>query len=269
MARTGDHIAIVTGASRGIGRTIALCLAEGGADILVLGPKADLPDGLLADIAALGRRAVAMAGDVGNPEVAGAAVRMATRELGPVRTLVNNAGVNLRVPTLEMALEDWQHVLDVNLNGTLHFCRAVLPGMVAEGGRALLPLGGVQKGYKGFGLAMTEELPDPGLSGKSRANTRPGPLSQSVFLQVIDSEAFAGLDVVTKQSDFLADACRANPPASSDTPARVPGDAAARHRRDALANDVPLDLDKLAALNEAASRLGLAPLNIAAERISS
>ena len=134
----GKHVAIVTGASRGIGRAIALRLAEGGADLLVLGTRSDLLDSLVEDIAALGRTSVAMTGDVADPGTAQAAVTMATRELGQVRTLVNSAGVNLRVPTLDMALEDWQRVIDINLNGTLHFCRAVLPTMVNSGGGAIV-----------------------------------------------------------------------------------------------------------------------------------
>lgn len=133
-----DRIAIVTGASRGIGRAIALRLAESGADLLVLGTRADLLDKLVADIGALGRKAVSMTGDVADPDLADAAVAMAARELGNVRTLVNNAGMNLRTPTLEMSLEDWQRVIDVNLNGTLHFCRAFLPGMVKAGGGAIV-----------------------------------------------------------------------------------------------------------------------------------
>lgn len=142
-AEPGDKVAIVkvaivTGASRGIGRAIALRLARAGMDVLVLGTKTDLLDALVEQIGTLGRKAVALTGDVADPGVAEAAVRLATSELGPVGVLVNNAGVNLRTPTLEMAFEDWSRVIDVNLNGTLHFCRAVLPCMVAHGGGAIV-----------------------------------------------------------------------------------------------------------------------------------
>ena len=128
----------MTGASRGIGRAIAVRLADAGADLLVLGTRADLLEVLVAEIGARGRRAVAMTGDVADPRVADDAVRLAEQELGEVWVLVNNAGVNLRAPTLEMALEDWNRVIDVNLNGTLHFCRAVLPGMAKRRGGVIV-----------------------------------------------------------------------------------------------------------------------------------
>lgn len=131
-------IAIVTGASRGIGRAIALRLADAGADVLATGTRADLLDTLVAEVGASGRRAVAMVGDVADPGIAKEAVRRASRDLGAVGVLVNSAGVNLRTSTLEMALEDWNRVIDVNLNGTLHFCRAVLPGMAERGGGAIV-----------------------------------------------------------------------------------------------------------------------------------
>lgn len=104
----------------------------------MLGTKAPLLASLVAEITAHGGKALAMTGDVADPAVAQAAVELVERELGKVRILVNNAGINLRRPTLDMALADWQRVMDVNLNGTLHFCRAVLPGMVASGGGAIV-----------------------------------------------------------------------------------------------------------------------------------
>ena len=134
----GGRTAIVTGASRGIGRAIALDLAESGFSVLVLGLKAKLLASLVQEIEALGQKAVAMTGDVAVPGTADKAVQRAKQELGEVALLVNNAGINLRAPTLDMALADWSRVIDVNLTGTLHFCRAVLPEMVARGGGAIV-----------------------------------------------------------------------------------------------------------------------------------
>ncbi len=124
-----DKRAIVTGASRGIGRAIALRLAQAGARVLVHGTNADLLQPLSHETGGQW-----LAGDVADPQVAVAAVAQAEAAWGGVDILVNNAGINTRAPTLEMPLEDWHRVLDVNLNGTLHFCRAVLPGMIARGG---------------------------------------------------------------------------------------------------------------------------------------
>ena len=123
---------IVTGASRGIGRAVALALAGCGADLLVHGRDIAALDALADEIAALGRRVEVMTGDVSDEAVAQAALAQAEAAFGQVDILVNNAGINSRSSTLDMTLEDWQRVLDVNLNGTLHFCRAVLPGMIAR-----------------------------------------------------------------------------------------------------------------------------------------
>ncbi len=115
------------------------------------------------------------------------------------------------------------------------------PREVTERGGTMMPLGGQLKGHKGFGLGLIVELLGQGLSGKGRANTPPGVFSQSAFLQVIDPAFFAGLDAFTAQSDFLAAACRSNPPASwNNGPVRMPGDSAARKRRLALNEGVPV-----------------------------
>ncbi len=104
-----------------------------------------------------------------------------------------------------------------------------------------MPLGGQLKGHKGFGLGLIVELLGQGLSGKGRANTLTGVFSQSAFLQVIDPAFFAGLDAFTAQSDFLASACRSNPPAPwNNGPVRMPGDSAAGKRRSALEQGVPV-----------------------------
>jgi len=126
------EVALVTGASRGIGRAAALRLAEAGADVVVHASRPESLGTLAEEISALGRRAVVATGDVADPATAEAVVAAATGAFGAVDILVNNAGINTRSGTLDMPLDDWQRVLDVNLNGTLHFCRAVLPGMIAR-----------------------------------------------------------------------------------------------------------------------------------------
>lgn len=93
---------------------------------------------LAAEIEGAGGRAIVCAGDVANEATAVAAARQAQDAFGTLDILVNNAGMNLRSGTLEMAFADWQRVFDVNLNGTLHFCRAVLPGMIAAGGGCIV-----------------------------------------------------------------------------------------------------------------------------------
>lgn len=69
-------------------------------------------------------------GDAALPETATEVVNKAIENFGQIDILVNNAGINMRSSTLEMAIDDWKRVLDVNLNGTLYFCKAVLPYMI-------------------------------------------------------------------------------------------------------------------------------------------
>ncbi|MDS9469772.1 Ldh family oxidoreductase [Paracoccus sp. MBLB3053] len=133
------------------------------------------------------------------------------------------------------------------------------PREVTERGGSLLPLGGALKGHKGYGLGLMVELLGQGLSGKGRANTPPGPLAQSVFLQVIDPEAFVGIDAFLEQSDWLADACRSNPPGPATRGmVRVPGDSASRHRRQAQAEGVPVAEATWSSIAARAGTLGLA-----------
>ncbi|MBS8227199.1 Ldh family oxidoreductase [Vannielia litorea] len=131
------------------------------------------------------------------------------------------------------------------------------PREVTEHGGTLLPIGGTSKGYKGFGLAVIEDLMSQGLSGKGRANTPAGPLSQSIFLQVWDPDAFAGTDALVLQSDHLANACRENPPANPSRPVRIPGDQAAVLRERALTEGLQIPDETIATLNDEAKSRGL------------
>lgn len=140
------------------------------------------------------------------------------------------------------------------------------PREVTERGGTLMSLGGARKGHKGYGLALMVELLGQGLSGKGRANTAaPGPLAQSAFLQLIDPQAFAGIDAFVAQSDHLAAACRANPAADPTRPVRMPGDSAAASRRQALAQGVPVGdalWDKLVSLARSAGVTPPGPISV-------
>ncbi len=125
--------AIVTGATRGIGRASALALVGTGAHIIVHGTNQTALEELADDLCKTGITALPLAGDVADPATAAMATDLAMDRFGRIDVLVNNAGINTRSSTLDMPLDDWQRVMDVNLNGTLHFCRAVLPAMIDQG----------------------------------------------------------------------------------------------------------------------------------------
>lgn len=131
-----DQVALVTGASRGIGKAVALTLARQGASLVINGNQLDLLQEVAAEIGRTGQRCLIQAGDVSLPATAHSMVAQALQAFGRIDVLVNNAGINLRSSTLDMQVTDWQRVLDVDLTGTLLCCQAVLPHMIkAQGGR--------------------------------------------------------------------------------------------------------------------------------------
>ena len=131
-----NQVALVTGASRGIGRAIAIGLALQGASLIINGNRTELLNEVAGEVEKTGSRCLIHTGDVAVPETASVMTEIAMREFGRIDVLVNNAGINLRSPTLEMKVSDWQRVLDVDLTGTLLCCQAVLPHMIqARNGR--------------------------------------------------------------------------------------------------------------------------------------
>ncbi|HKD10908.1 MAG TPA: SDR family NAD(P)-dependent oxidoreductase [Thermoanaerobaculia bacterium] len=123
---------LVTGAGRGIGRSIALRFAEEGASVaLVSRTERELLE-TARRVEKTGARSVAIPTDVRSPDAARACVDRAEARLGPIDVLVNNAGVFLYRPFLKLSPEDWESTLATNLTGAANFCRAVLPGMVSR-----------------------------------------------------------------------------------------------------------------------------------------
>lgn len=127
-----QQTAIITGASRGIGKAIALTLASQGADLVVNGTSEDLLRELADEVNQKDRKCLIETGDIAGPAVAERLAAKALENFGRIDILVNNAGINMRVPTLEMSAEDWKRVIDVNLNGALYCCQAVLPAMIKQ-----------------------------------------------------------------------------------------------------------------------------------------
>jgi NAD(P)-dependent dehydrogenase (short-subunit alcohol dehydrogenase family) len=137
------QVALVSGASRGIGREIAVGLARDGARVALLGrDRAALEDTLRA-CAADGAKALAVPVDVTDAGAVRAAVSTVERDLGPVDVLVANAGVRDRdaVPPWETDPNDWWRVVETNLRGVYLLDRAVLPGMVARGSGRVVHVG--------------------------------------------------------------------------------------------------------------------------------
>ena len=131
------------------------------------------------------------------------------------------------------------------------------PKAVIGGKGSLLPVGGLDHGHKGFALALLVEALTQGLGGFGRADAPKG-ATNSVFVQVIDPDAFAGQAAFTRQVSWLVNACRENPPRPGVERVRSPGENAAKRRREALASGVRLAAPIVAALRPYAERFGLA-----------
>jgi len=116
-------VAVVVGGSSGIGKTIALGLAQGGADVVSSARRMELVSALADEIEALGRRSLRVTCDVDKRESLENLLKACVEAFGKVDILVNAAGITKRAPTLDFAESDWNRILDTNLTGTLRSCQ--------------------------------------------------------------------------------------------------------------------------------------------------
>jgi 3-oxoacyl-[acyl-carrier protein] reductase len=138
MFNLSGQIALVTGGSQGIGRAVALVLAELGADVAVMARTLEKCEAVAEEIRAKGRRALGVPGDMANAEEIKAAVAKVAAELGPVNILVNNAAITRDGLMLRMKQADWDEVINTNLTGVFLTTQAVLPMMTkARKGRII------------------------------------------------------------------------------------------------------------------------------------
>ena len=128
-----DQVAVVTGASRGIGRAIALRLAAGGARVVVNYHSSQAAaDEVVEQIQAAGGQAIAVQADVSHPDQAQALIDAAHKAFGRVDILVNNAGTTRDTLIMRMSEEDWDLVLDTNLKGAFNCIKAVTRAMMRQ-----------------------------------------------------------------------------------------------------------------------------------------
>ena len=123
--------ALITGAGRGIGKTIALKLAECGADIVLADMNPQVSEVLL-EVESLGRKCLTFETDVTDFEAIDAMVKKIIEELGSIHILVNNAGITQDNLFMRMKPEQWSKVIDVNLNGVFNVTKAVIRPMVKQ-----------------------------------------------------------------------------------------------------------------------------------------
>jgi NADP-dependent 3-hydroxy acid dehydrogenase YdfG len=124
-------VALVTGASSGIGEAAAVSLAQQGAAVALIARRKDRLDALAERIAEAGGRALAIEADITDRDQAQAAVQQTVATLGRLDTLINNAGVMLLGPVEDAPVDEWERMIAINLNGLLYCAHAALPHLLA------------------------------------------------------------------------------------------------------------------------------------------
>jgi NAD(P)-dependent dehydrogenase (short-subunit alcohol dehydrogenase family) len=147
------QVAIITGASRGLGQHMARALATAGADLVVTSRDPTRLASFESEIAALGRRVLSLSLDVRDLESIRSMVAAAEEFYGRIDILVNNAGCNVRKPAVDVTWEDWNLVLDTNLRGSFFVAQEAARRMIPRGYGRIINIGSITSvaGYAGLG----------------------------------------------------------------------------------------------------------------------
>jgi NAD(P)-dependent dehydrogenase (short-subunit alcohol dehydrogenase family) len=146
-------VAIVTGASRGLGQTFARALARAGADLVITSRTLDSLEPFKAEVESMGRRAVSLQLDVRSENSIRRMVGDAVKACPRIDILVNNAGCNVRKRAVDVTWDDWNLILDTNLRGAFFVAQSVAREMIPHGRGRIINIGSVTSvmGYAGLG----------------------------------------------------------------------------------------------------------------------
>jgi 2-hydroxycyclohexanecarboxyl-CoA dehydrogenase len=190
--------AVVTGGGRGLGRAIATVLAANGAAVAVWDLNGDGAEETVASIREAGGKAVAIVGDAAEPVAVAAAAERIHAELGPVSILVNNAGITKYVPFPDLAEDDWDRIIQVNLKGPYLVTKQFVPEMLEArygriinissssaqtGAPAMAHYAASKGGVIGFTKALAMEFADKGITVN---NVPPGFVDTPLLREKID-----------------------------------------------------------------------------------
>jgi len=130
--RLDGRVAVITGASRGLGKEMARALAEAGAEVVLVARSRETLEEVRAEIAASGGEAHSLAADVSQESDVKRLTEWVNAGPGAPHILINNAGINMRKPLHEFTLAEWHQVMTTNLDGPFLCARAFVPGMIAK-----------------------------------------------------------------------------------------------------------------------------------------
>ena len=165
-------VALVTGASRNIGRAIARALAAGGAAVAVNARSSrDEADSVAAEIRATGGQAEVFMADIADGAAVKAMVAGVLRRFGRIDMLVLNASVRTEKPFVELSYEEWRMPLAITLDGAFHLTQACVPAMIKTGGGSIVTLGGLNS-LSGAKKRVHGSVAKHGLVGMTRALAR-------------------------------------------------------------------------------------------------
>jgi NAD(P)-dependent dehydrogenase (short-subunit alcohol dehydrogenase family) len=152
MFDLSGRVALVTGASRGLGQYFGRALARAGADLIITSRSVESLEDFRREIGALGRTAIPLALDVRDHESIQRMAEAAKKVFGKIDILVNNAGCNVRKRALEVTWDDWNLILDTNLRGSFFVAQAVARSMIEKGYGRIINIGSETSvaGYAGL-----------------------------------------------------------------------------------------------------------------------
>jgi 3-oxoacyl-[acyl-carrier protein] reductase len=197
MSMLSGHVALVTGASRGLGKAIALALAGAGADVAVnYRAQAEAAESVAQSIRALGRKVIVVQGDVSLSADVERVVTATEKQLGPIGILVNNAGIGRIIPADQVTEEIWNEYLRVNLTSVFLVTQRVLPGMRAARWGRIINLSSVAAQYGGI-IGPHYSATKAGILGLTRSYAsqfaKEGITANAIAPALIETDMVAGL----------------------------------------------------------------------------